>query len=219
MKRRDFLVAPALAFGAGTTLFRSGRAFAVPQPIKSAIPAAPYLMLRLDGSTGTAADAGLVGRDWRTSWELYGPGAPQVRISLHGIIRGRYSLPGSINIEAAYFAEDGGLNTATLDVGADYFGTPRSKPISFQADTDAFAGFLVNPRQQAGRGTAPTACAAADTGDGRLCYGLYVMVPGDTKSFDPLAYVFSGDCARPLVARNGRAPDFDHIAFSVGQLD
>ena len=212
MKRRDFFGVPLALAGAGLASFAGGVAAATPG--KGRLQTLNTLLMRLEGSEGSAADAALTGRRWQAEFDPSAGQVTRARLTLHGLVRAAGSSLGALDVEALYFGADGGVNSALVYVGAEDSLGACSKGIGFDASAQAFGGLQITPRGAA-RNASGCLCALGDNRTGALRPGLYALLAGMGGLPDPDEFTFSGYLDRPLIGLDGRLPGVDYLAFGI----
>jgi hypothetical protein len=201
MNRRNFLTMPLLALGAG--------AYARAIMGASVDGSLTFGLLRLHGSDGTRADAGLQ----KTVWQLVGTAtavAQAARVTLHGFVPASTRGPRSAHIHALYAAADANESTHDLYRYSAAQEVANSKAVGFDAVAGAFSGFRV-------RMGSPDGEWQVRMGDAKippLAPGLYALLID--RSALSSKYTFSGDRTKPLVDVHGATPNY--LAFSVTEI-
>ena len=213
MKRRDFLSAPVALVGLGFAAGGSKVAQAAGVSSGTITPGSTsFSVLRLVGSAlETEAFGG-----WQAAWPQVAA-LTRARVVVHGYVRGTANTLGAVDIESVFFNE-GKVNTALVYAVSAQAAGSGSGQVGFHVRSPNFAGFSITPRSSgAGRKGKAVDAMTVSLGDagGRLAPGLYVMLLEGGKPVDASQLVFTGYNERPLVLRNGTAPDRDYLAFSV----
>lgn len=214
MKRRDFFGVPLALAGVGLASF--ARQAGAASPSKGRMQALTTVLMRLEGSDGTAADTLLTGRRWQAEFDPSAGSAARARVTLHSLVRAPASSMGAVDVEALYFGADGGVNTALVYVGAEDALGARSKGIGFDACAQAFGGFQITPRGVAKNATG-CLCTLGDNRTGGLRPGLYALMASGNRLPDPGQFTFSGYVDRPLIGLDGKLPTVDYLAFGIAE--
>lgn len=227
MKRRDFLSAPVALVGLGLAVGGSqvARAAGVTSSVvpskttTTTTTGASFTVLRLVGSALETEAFG----NWQAAWPQVPSSLSRARVVVHGYVRGTTNTLGAVNIESAFFGTDGKANQALVYAVSDLVIGSGSGAVGFNVQAPHFGGFVVTPAATAStsrqkQSAAPIVVTLGDA-NGRLAPGLYVMVLSNSSQqrLDASQFVYTGYNERPLVLRNGRAPDADYLAFSVEQ--
>jgi hypothetical protein len=201
INRRNFIVLPALALGAGV-----GSRFAMAASDACVDTPLALDLLRLRGSDGTLTDAQLDGASWERA--DCRAGAACARVVLHGFVPAASSATHSVLVQTLFAGVDGthaSGNVHDLYRYATSTSVAPSKAVGFDAVNGAFSGFRLHVTQRKGQ-----AARVLQVATPNLSAGLYA-VPLVARS--PQAYRFSGNRMQPLIAVAGATPHY--LAFSV----